>query len=88
MNQEELIKIWERFTENNDFKLNPDNKIVKMIAEGVLENEKNHQLKLCPCQLRDNTKERDLELLCPCNFKTQKTWKEEGRCWCSLFLKI
>ena len=87
MNKEELIKAWERFAEANDFRLNPDSKMVDMLAKGVLENEKKHGLKLCPCRLRDGTKERDLELLCPCNFKTQKTWAEKGMCWCGLFVK-
>jgi len=57
------------------------------VVEGVLENEKKYGLKLCPCRLRDGTRERDLELLCPCNFKAQETWKNEGRCWCGLFVR-
>ena len=36
---EELRKAWENFTENNDFKLNPDKIHVDMIIKGVLENE-------------------------------------------------
>lgn len=87
MNKEELIKVWEKFTENNDFMLNPDRKIVERVAEGVLENESKHGLKLCPCQLRDGSRERDLKLLCPCNFKIQKSWKERSECWCGLFVK-
>jgi len=57
------------------------------VVEGVLENEKKYGLKLCPCRLRDGTRERDLELFCPCNFKAQETWKNEGRCWCGLFVR-
>ncbi len=87
MNKEQLRKAWENFTEKNDFILNPDRKHVDTIIEGVLINEKKHGLKLCPCRLRDRTKERDLELICPCNFKIQSTWKERGDCWCGLFVK-
>jgi ferredoxin-thioredoxin reductase catalytic subunit len=87
MNKEEVKQIWENFTKNNDFKLNPDPEHVDMIAEGVLENEKKYQLKLCPCRLRDNTRQRDLELICPCNFKIQDTWDKKGECWCGLFIK-
>jgi ferredoxin-thioredoxin reductase catalytic subunit len=87
MNKEELIKAWEIFTEENDFKLNPDSKHVEMVADGVLKNEEKFGLKLCPCRLRDGTRKRDLELICPCNFKIQKTWKEKGECWCGLFVK-
>lgn len=87
MNKEELRRAWERFTEENDFMLNPDKSLVDMVIDGVLENEKEHGLKLCPCRLRDGTKQGDLELICPCNFKIQSVWKNEGRCWCGLFVK-
>jgi ferredoxin-thioredoxin reductase catalytic chain len=87
MNPEELEKTWEKFTEKNDFKLNPDNSFVKQVVEGVLINEKKVGLKLCPCRLRDESRKRDLELICPCNFKIQETWTKKGECWCGLFVK-
>lgn len=91
MNTEQLRQAWENFTKNNDFKLNPDKEHVDFIVKGVLENEKKHKLKLCPCRLRDGTREKDLELICPCNFKTHETWlKPKNRppmCWCGLFVK-
>lgn len=87
MDKLEIRKAWERYTEKNDFILNPNTEIVDSVIEGVLENEKKHGLKLCPCRLRDGSRERDLELLCPCNFKIQETWTNKGECWCSLFVK-
>ena len=87
MDKEELIAAWGKFTESNDFALNPDRKKVRMLADGVLNNEKNHGLKYCPCRLRKGDFENDLLLVCPCNFKIQKTWWEKGECWCSLFVR-
>ena len=87
MNKEELLRIWEKFTEKNDFILNPDREHVDMILDGVLENERKCGLKLCPCRLGDGTRKRDLELICPCNFKIQETWKNKGECWCGLFFR-
>ena len=87
MNKEELRRAWEEYTEKNDFVLNPDKEHVDMIVEGVLENEAKFGLKLCPCRLRDGTKERDLELICPCNFEIQETWKQKEECWCGLFVR-
>ena len=92
MNKKELLEVWKRFTEKNDFVLNPDTKHVEMIVAGVLLNEKKHGLKLCPCRLRDGTHEKDLELICPCNFKTHSTWLKphsgnKPMCWCGLFIK-
>ena len=87
MKKDRLIQVWEAFTKKNDFSLNPDSEHVSFIAEGVLSIEKDQGLKLCPCRLTDGSRDRNLELLCPCNFKTHETWEKEGRCWCGLFIK-
>ncbi len=87
MNEEQLKKVWNDFSDKNDFKLNPDQKIVDMVAKGLLKNEEKHGLKLCPCRLRDGSREKDLELICPCNFKIHNTWESKGMCWCGLFVK-
>ena len=68
---EELIKIWQNFTDSKDFKLNPDKEIVNHLAKGVLDNEKNKGFKYCPCRMTKGDKEEDFKLICPCNFKTQ-----------------
>jgi len=87
MEKEEILKAFQKFTEKNDFELNPDSKHTGLVIDGILSNEKAHGLKLCPCRLRDGSRPRDLELICPCNFKIQQTWKNDGRCWCGLFVK-
>ena len=92
MGPDELRKAWEKFTEKNDFMLNPDTRHVDFIVKGVLEYEKKYGLKLCPCRLRDGTRKIDLELICPCNFKTHETWLRPKKgmpvmCWCGLFVK-
>ena len=87
LDKEELRKALESFAEGNDFMLNPDGEFLDRILEGILSNEKSHGLKLCPCRLGDGTRERNIGLLCPCNFKTHETWASHGRCWCGLFVK-
>jgi len=87
---EKQISIWKEFTErqeNDKFILNPDKKAVERLAKGVLTNEKNKGLKFCPCRMISGNTVEDIRLICPCNFKIQKTWKEKGECWCSLFVK-
>jgi ferredoxin-thioredoxin reductase catalytic subunit len=84
---EKIIKIWEEFVANQrTFKLNPDREIVRKLAEGVLENERNYDLKFCPCRLRTGDRQEDFKLICPCNFFIQKIWQEKGECWCGLFV--
>ncbi|MFH1506453.1 MAG: ferredoxin-thioredoxin reductase catalytic domain-containing protein [archaeon] len=87
MDKEAMIENWKKFTEGKDFMLNPDEKFLDALVKGELMNKEKYGLTLCPCRLRDGTKETDLGLLCPCNFFTQDVWKEQGRCWCGLFVK-
>ena len=83
--EEDMKKIWEEYSSKNDFKLNSST--ADMIAKGVLANELKSGLKLCPCRLSDGSREKDLELICPCDFKKHDTWEKDGRCWCNLFVK-
>jgi ferredoxin-thioredoxin reductase catalytic subunit len=85
--RKELKKVWESFTRDNEFMLNPDNEKVDLLSKGVLENERNHDLRYCPCRLALGDFEKDLELICPCNFIAQSTYEEKGECWCGLFIK-
>lgn len=88
---ESLVRWWEAFVAKQEgegaFMLNPDRSRVMMLASGVLNNEKNHGLKFCPCRMTIGVREQDLKLVCPCNFRAQKTWRERGECWCSLFVR-
>lgn len=84
---EAVRSAWERFAEKNEFMLNPDKEHVDTVLKGVFSNEEKFGLKLCPCRLRDGTRARDLTLICPCNFKSDATWRDKGMCWCGLFVK-
>jgi ferredoxin-thioredoxin reductase catalytic chain len=79
----------ERFTVGNEFKVNPNEQRVKTLLEGMLNNENNHGMKYCPCRLIAKDFEQDLNLVCPCNFRIHETYmdKEDGECWCGLFIR-
>ena len=84
---DKFLQAIEKFTEKSEFKINPDTKRVKMLIEGIFNNEKNHGLKYCPCRLITKDIEEDLKLVCPCNFLIHETYKENGECWCGLYVK-
>ena len=85
---QQQIQIWKDFAEKNkDFKINPDKKWIEKLAMGVLSNEERKGLKFCPCRITLGEREKDIKLICPCNFKAQKTWQEKNECWCKLFIK-
>lgn len=79
----------EQLSEKREFQVNPDNEKVAQLLEGVFNNEENHGLKYCPCRMIEKDFEKDLQLICPCNFLIHETYKdkEDGECWCGLFKK-
>jgi|GEM_PF-137218 len=84
----EVLMVWDEFVERNGkFKVWDDRESVKQLSMGVLENVKNKGLKYCPCRVTTGDVEKDMKLICPCNFLAQQTWKEYGECWCGLFVK-
>lgn len=87
--KEKFLGAIEKFTENNEFQVNPDTEKVKMLLDGVFNNEQNHGLKFCPCRLITKDFEEDLKLVCPCNFLIHETYKDkdDGECWCGLFVR-
>ena len=87
--KEKFLESIERFTENNEFQVNPDREKVKMLLDGLFNNEQNHSLKYCPCRLITKDFVEDLKLVCPCNFLIHETYKdkEDGECWCGLFVR-
>jgi ferredoxin-thioredoxin reductase catalytic chain len=89
MNREGFRRAIEKFTENNEFRVNPDKEKVGMLLDGVFANEQNHGLKYCPCRLATGDFVEDLKLVCPCNFIVHETYagKPDGECWCSLFVR-
>ncbi len=88
-NKEKFLEAIEKFTENNEFQVNPDTEKVKMLLDGLFNNEQNHSLKYCPCRLITKDFVEDLKLVCPCNFLIHETYKDkkDGECWCGLFVR-
>jgi len=79
----------EELADGSEFRVNPDKEKVDSLIEGVFTNESNHGLKYCPCRLTEKDFEKDLKIVCPCNFLIHETYKDvdDGECWCGLFIK-
>ena len=89
MTRTEFRAAIERFAEKNEFQVNPDSAKVEMLFDGMFANEESHGFKYCPCRLRTKDFNEDLKLVCPCNFIIHETYKgkEDGECWCGLFIR-
>ncbi len=86
-NRQKFLNAIEKFAEKNEFQVNPDKEKVRMLLDGVFNNEQNYGLKYCPCRLITKDFKEDLLLVCPCNFLIHDTYREKGECWCGLFVR-
>jgi ferredoxin-thioredoxin reductase catalytic chain len=82
----ELIKDYSDYAQKNGFKLNPNEETVKRVIRGLLENEKKHGKKYCPCRRITDNQEENLKNACPC-FYHLKEIEKDGKCLCGLFVR-
>lgn len=89
MDKDKFRQAIEEFASKNEFQVNPDQSRVDMLIEGTFNCEKNQGMKYCPCRLITKEFSEDIKLVCPCNFLIHETYKdkEDGECWCGLFIR-
>ena len=63
---EGLIKRYEKYADENGFRLNPSKKIVENIIKSLIEREEKFGEKYCPCRRITNDKKEDKKIICPC----------------------
>ena len=51
------------------YHLNPDREFTLGLVEGLLINEARYGYWACPCRLATGDKERDLDIICPCDYR-------------------
>jgi len=89
MGKDNFRQAIEEFAEKNEFQVNPNIEKVDILIDGIFSCDENHGMKYCPCRLIAKDFEEDLKLVCPCNFLFHETYKdkENGECWCGLFVR-
>ncbi len=68
------------------YSLNPDEGFVRMLVEGMLKNEERFGYPSCPCRLGTGDKARDLDIICPCDYRDADI-TDFGACYCSLYVR-
>ena len=84
---EKLKKEYNEYAEANGFHLNPDEKTVERIINGLLNNEEKHGQMYCPCRRISGDKEEDAKKICPCIWHKDEI-KNGGHCLCRLYFKL
>lgn len=83
-----MIAAWKEFAEQSPtVRLTDRQDEIDLLSKGVIENLGSKGQRYCPCRITTGDRTKDLNLICPCNFTRQQTFKESGECWCSLFIR-
>jgi len=66
-------------------KLNPDEDVLKDLADGMIESLKNGKQAYCPCRVLTGKENADKKIICPCYFYMGEV-EIQGKCHCSLYI--
>lgn len=82
---DELRNSIEKTNAGRGYYLNPDLTFVDSLLDGLLENEDRYGYQACPCRLASGNKEKDFDLICPCDYRDDDL-AEYGACYCALYV--
>jgi ferredoxin-thioredoxin reductase catalytic subunit len=85
---EQIDALYERLhreAEASGYHLNPDQKFTRGLVQGLLINEKRYGYWACPCRLADGDKQKDLDIICPCDYRDADL-ADWGACFCALYV--
>jgi ferredoxin-thioredoxin reductase catalytic subunit/rubredoxin len=88
MNREPAEKLYQRLKKEAEaagYLLNPDVDFVLDLMDGLLINEQRHGYQACPCRLADGVREKDRDIICPCDYRDPDL-EEHGACFCALYV--
>jgi ferredoxin-thioredoxin reductase catalytic subunit len=67
------------------YQLNPDGEFTRDLVEGLIVNEDRYGYLACPCRLAAGVKEKDLDVICPCDYRDPDL-NEFDACYCGLYV--
>lgn len=82
---ERIFKKLDKQAESGGYHLNPDLDFTKELIKGLLLNGKRYGYWVCPCRLADGVREKDLDIICPCDYRDPDL-SEFGTCYCALYV--
>ncbi len=80
-----LYECLDREAEASGYHLNPDEEFTRELVEGLLVNERRYGYWACPCRLATGDKQKDLDIICPCDYRDPDLL-DWGACYCCLYV--
>lgn len=84
--EQELKEKLQDYADSQNFKLNPNEKVLMGIIRGLLRNKQFKGDIYCPCRVVTGNKEEDKRIVCPCIYHKDEI-KQMNHCKCTLFWK-
>ena len=88
IDQAAITETFERLhaeAESGGYHLNPDLQFTKSLVRGLLVNLDRYDYPSCPCRLASGDKMRDLDIICPCDYRDPDL-DEYDACYCALYV--
>ena len=88
MSSMETKRLYEKLKKEGEgagYLLNPDVDFVLDLMEGLITNDKRYGYLACPCRLAFGAREKDLDIICPCDYRDPDL-EEHGACYCALYV--
>ncbi len=85
---EDISRLHEKLNkdaESGGYHLNPDIEFTRELVDGLLVNQDRYGYPSCPCRLASGVKEKDLDIICPCDYRDPDL-SEYGACYCALYV--
>lgn len=71
--------------ESSGYNINEDVEFVEMLLENIDVNIERYGYGACPCRLASGEKDKDLDLICPCDYRDADL-NDYGACFCALYV--
>jgi len=85
MEIKQLYEALKKSQEAKNIYFNKDKDLVFELLESLVLNKKRYGYMACPCRLACGDREKDKDILCPCEYR-QADLDEFGACFCGLYI--
>jgi ferredoxin-thioredoxin reductase catalytic chain len=85
MNEQELYEMLKKAQEPKGYFFNKDRDRVNDLLTGLLLNKERYGYMGCPCRLASGDRSLDLDIICPCVYRTPDV-ADFGSCYCNLYV--
>ena len=85
MKAEQLYGMLKKVQEPKGYFFSNDKERVFELLQGLITNKERYGYMVCPCRLASGEREKDRDIICPCEYRTPDV-ETYGSCYCNLYV--